>query len=44
MESKCERFKYTDELADLRGSLSQATNPRSVIQKSKYITRESVTA
>lgn len=31
MESKCERFKYIDELVDLRGSFLQVTNLRLVI-------------
>ena len=44
IEIKCERFKYTDELKDLRHRLLKAKIPRSIIQKAKYIIRESVTA
>ena len=44
IESKSECFKYTDELTDLRRRLLKAKIPRSIIQKSKYIIRESVTA
>lgn len=43
-ESKSECFKYTDELTDLRRRFLKAKIPRSIIQKSKYIIRESVTA
>lgn len=44
IESKCECFKYTDELTDLRHRLLKAKIPRSIIQKVKYTIRESVTA